>query len=313
MSRDLDSFISTFRRHRLRLALLFPLLVVGFGYFLAPKILQYRGQSTFFLATDVQASESLKFKSTEARSESKKTNRGYERSLGFIYSERMMNHLISAFDLYQHYGIDTTKPYYRERTIGILTSRTELYKINAELNQVSVYDRNNEIAAAMANAIVRYIDTMNKDYIRQAMKRDLELYRNYIAQASKESDIRLQKLDSALAVLLRTTNGARTGRVTDFEATTAAEEIRVSASAIRSLHESYTAALSVYTSAMGNYKGLMNGSVIQVRRATPDFSSRKWVLLFYSCGASFAAILSLLTLLYLFDNQRDFFVRMFGK
>ena len=313
MSRDLESFILTFRRHRVRLAILFPLLVVGFGYFLAPRILQYRSQSTFFLATDVQASESLKFKNAEARSEARKPNRGYERALGFIYSERMMNHLISAFDLYKHYGIDTTKPYYRERAIEILTSRTELYKINAELNQVSVYDRNNEIAAAMANAIVRFIDTMNKDFIRQAMKRDLELYRNYIAQASKESDIRLMKLDSALAVLLRTTSGARGDRVSDIEVTAVADEIRVSASAIRSLHESYTAALAVYTSAMGNYKEFMNGSVIQVRRATPEFSSRKWDLLMYSCGLSLAVIFTLLTLLYVFDNQGDIFVRLFGK
>ena len=76
---------------------------------------------------------------------------GQERLHQMVYSTDMTNYLIKRFDLYKHYNIDSTKLYHYPKMVKTLTGKINLNKINREFSSLSVTDRNNEMAAAIAS------------------------------------------------------------------------------------------------------------------------------------------------------------------
>jgi hypothetical protein len=278
-----------------------------------PKVLRYRGQCTFHILPDTDIPERFITHREEARLDLKKANRGYERVLQFMYSGQMMDHIIKTYNLYQHYGIDSTRPYAREEAITILNGRTEVYKINNEIMRVSVYDRNNEIAAAIANSMVIYLDLMNKQYVRNSLGKELAINKSILIQSEKITSEQQQKLESALRELESISAKAHPTPESKLAFENMEYVIRDAATTIKLVTDERISTLGLYQKALEQARpGKMN-TVVIIKKAVPEMESNKLNLAIYAAFGGLAGVVLVFGALYFFEAYKPQLTLMFGK
>jgi len=90
-----------------------------------------------------------------------------EQLLQILNSNKLRERVIKKFNLMQHYDIDTASPYknsilFKEYERNVSFRRTEYMAV-----QITVYDKDPQIAADMANRIAELLDSTKNDMQRQ--------------------------------------------------------------------------------------------------------------------------------------------------
>lgn len=306
-------FFSLFRKYRLLLLAGFLVFGVIAGYLLKPVVLRYKGLCTFHVLPDTELPQRFITHRDEARLDLKKSNKGYERVLQLMYSGQMMDYIINGYELYEHYGIDTLKPYYKEKAIAILTSRTEVIKINNEIMRVVVSDRNNEIAAAMANSMVTYLDRLNRKYSQAALNREIEVYKTILSQGEKITQQEQMRLEKALVELKSISARSHSTPESRMAFENMEFVIRDAASVIKTVTDERINAFTLYKQALEINKPSRMSTIVIIKRALPEMESNRYFLLLYAAFAGFAGAAVLFGIIYSFYFYRPVLNIMFGK
>ncbi len=90
-----------------------------------------------------------------------------EQLLQILHSNKIRDRVVTQFDLMRHYDIDTSSRYrmsalFKEYEDNITFRRTEFMAV-----QISVYDKDPQMAADIANTIAALLDSVKNDMLRQ--------------------------------------------------------------------------------------------------------------------------------------------------
>lgn len=108
------------------------------------------------------------------------------RLISIANSEPVMDFLIDSFKLAQHYRIDTTRKYWKTRVSKKLDKNYEALKTEHDAVQISIYDTDPKVAAAMVNAVVNKIDEINKAEVDGSKEKLYNLLKSQIAEQTRQ-------------------------------------------------------------------------------------------------------------------------------
>lgn len=274
-----------------------------------PQVLRYEGSSAFYLANESMVNPAA---FTQAGQDVLQVTVVQERVYQLAYSTEMMNFLIKQFDLYKHYNIDTTKLDYYARTVRIITNNIKFNKIATDLSSIVVYDRNNEIAATMANAIVWKLDELNKKYLITKIQANLSFYDSFINEASSISKSQNEKLllyiDAFKKMRIKENN---TGLVKE-PLTQIEFSLYQAASKIEEMTTRLILAKSLYSSALSSQKTNNLPSLVVIKKALPEVNSRKKYLVLFAGLAGLLACVVSIVLMYIYMAYKTQFAIIFG-
>ncbi len=299
------------RRYRILFLLIFVGTFIIGGYAMIPKVLRYEGSTTFYLANESMVNP--KAFTREGQEDVIQVTLVQERVYQLAYSTEMMNFLIRQFDLYKHYKIDTTSADYYAKTVRRITENITFNKITPDLSSIVVYDRNNEIAATMANAVVWKLDELNKKYLIDKIQANLNFYNSFLNEATTISKEQNEKLflymDAFGKMRHKEMNGG--GQVKQ-----PLSEIEFSlyeaASKIEEMTTQLILAKSLYTSALSSQKTKNLPSLVVIKKALPEVKSRKKYLILFAGLAGLLACVVAIVLMYIYMSYKTEFAIIFG-
>lgn len=123
------------------------------------------------------------------------TESATEQMLQLAQSYDIRNKIINAFNLYQHYEIDTTRlKSYKSRIYQMYDENINIKKTEYESMEITVFDRDPVIAAAIADSIIHYFNVK---------ARALQVEKSYEVMIIAEEQLRKKKIemDSMEAIL----------------------------------------------------------------------------------------------------------------
>lgn len=299
-------FLLMLRKFRLFYAVLFSLSSIFGGYFLVDYVLEYEGGSTFYLANESLVNPTVFGQS--GQEDILQVSLVQERVYQLAYSTEMMTFLIKRFDLYKHYGIDTTKDYHFEKAVIELTEKISFNKLTSDLSSILVRDRNNEIAAAMANAAVWKLDELNKKYLINKLQGNLNFYESFVKESEKVSREQNRLLAEYMEILSsgRTHKGPKTLSEVEFSLYEAVGKIRdVTTQLLKSR--------SMYNNALTSLQSKNLPSLVIVKKALPDLESKKPYLLLFSFLFGLVMLSIAIILMYAFFTYQNDLNIIFGK
>lgn len=108
-----------------------------------------------------------------------------DRLFSIVTSERMIRHLIDTFDLFQHYGQDSTTSKGRFKMEEMFRANYKAIKSKYGALILEVEDTDPQLAATIANHARIKAEEMVRQFIKNAQSRSLESYRHNIAEQTK--------------------------------------------------------------------------------------------------------------------------------
>ncbi|MEO8066731.1 MAG: hypothetical protein ABI599_03450 [Flavobacteriales bacterium] len=109
-------------------------------------------------------------------------------------STEMVDHLISTFALYAHYGIDTLAPLYHERASANLMEKIEVKVLDPNTISITVYDSDRTMAALLVNDLYRELRLMTERGSTAYLEGLSKLYRQVIDHSRAEAEKRMAEL-----------------------------------------------------------------------------------------------------------------------
>lgn len=111
-----------------------------------------------------------------------------DRFMEILRSNRIRDSLITEFDLIRHYGVDTSKPEWRQKVYkqyqqNVNLDRTEFMSIKA-----TVQDQDPQLAARMANALVEHGDQLKARLLKRNVRRLLSSIEKQYRTKQRETD-----------------------------------------------------------------------------------------------------------------------------
>ncbi len=164
------------------------------------RIFTYSSSASFYMSESsagTNVGQNQEFRMPEVLHSNEQYNRAYQ----LINSSKIHEHLIRKFNLLKHYGIDTTREFYFEEAIAVLSSRIQVKKSPFNMISVSVSDAHRYLAADIANEIVVYLDQMNKNLLINSMKQRLGVYETLVKNTQNDNSIRTALFNKQLADL----------------------------------------------------------------------------------------------------------------
>ncbi len=296
------------RRYRLLFLAIFVVAFFVGGYFLLPRVLKYKGSATFYLANESMVSPTLF--SQGGQRDMLQFTLVQERVYQLAYSTEMMLFLINSFNLYKHYNVDTTQINYFAKTIMKISQSISFNKIGSDLSTIIVYDRNNEIAATMANAIVWKLDQLNKKYLIDKLEANLNFYNSYVNEAalvSKQQNDKLFDYMEEMKEMRQRPDGVKKPlSEIEFSLYTAAAKIE-------DMTTQLVMAKSLYSSALSAQKSKNLPSLVVIKRALPETSSNKIYLVLFSMLAATLTCVVMILLMYFYFSYRTEILIVFGR
>jgi capsular polysaccharide biosynthesis protein len=98
------------------------------------------------------------------------------RILSISQSRPLQSYLVHKYNLAAHYKIDTTSRYWKTKVSKTLEKNYKAIKTEQNAVELSIYDTDPAIAAAMVNEALMLIDSMNKSTIYEANKQQVKLF-----------------------------------------------------------------------------------------------------------------------------------------
>lgn len=135
--------------------------------------------------------------------------------INWVYSTQLINHLISKFDLYNHYNINATSSDAYSRCFNKITQAINVYLTPYGAVRINTKDKDRFIAADIANEILIQIDKLNKEKIVENRKFAIREYEFLLKEFS--ADVNSQR-DSIKNILSSFSKLAKENKI-DFEKT----------------------------------------------------------------------------------------------
>ncbi len=98
-----------------------------------------------------------------------------DRMVQLLNSRDIKDHLIQKFNLIAYYGLDTNKKYWQTKLYKGLQNDIKSSRNNFLGVEITVSNKNPQLAADMANEIAYYYDTLKQDIITQRTKLAFEI------------------------------------------------------------------------------------------------------------------------------------------
>lgn len=119
-----------------------------------------------------------------------------EQLVQILQSSRIRDKIVHQFDLMKHYGIATTDNNKNYKLTNEYNGHFSFERTRYGSIKIDVLDEDPKLAAAMANKIVDFIDTVKNDMILERTIPAFEVNRRKKAQMERERDSVLNCLDS---------------------------------------------------------------------------------------------------------------------
>lgn len=119
------------------------------------------------------------------------------RILTIANSEPIMNYIIDSFKLVEHYKIDRNQKYWKTKVSKKFDKNYEAIKTEKDAIQISVFDTDPILAAAIVNAVVEKVDELNKFHVNETQR---NLY-NVLSIQTVEQQKKVNEYVNALATL----------------------------------------------------------------------------------------------------------------
>ena len=297
------------RRYRFLYVAVFIISFIAGVKYLLPRVLNYDGESTFYLANESLVNPAMF--SNKNQQDFLQVSVVQERVYQLAYSSEMMNYLIQKFNLYHHYGIDTTGINFYAKTVKRITKAIRLKKISPDVSSIIVTDRNNEVAANMANAIVSKLDLMNKKYLIDKIQANLNFYDSFVKEAANISKEQNQKLFEYMEVLNK--NRQKGGSQVIKPLSEIEFSLYGAATQIEQMTTQLILARNLYINALSAQKAKNLPSLVVIKRALPDISSKKTDLAIFSgLLAILGTTLAILATYVLISNSNELMI-VFGR
>ncbi|MBO4543531.1 MAG: hypothetical protein J5725_10175 [Bacteroidales bacterium] len=121
-----------------------------------------------------------------------------DRMVQILNSRYIKDHLIQKFDLIAYYDLDTTTKYWKTKLYKNMQGDIKCARNSYLGVEVSVANKNPQMAADMANEIANYYDTLKHQIITQRTHRAFE-----IVQAEMDSlEILIEKTSDSLSIVM---------------------------------------------------------------------------------------------------------------
>ncbi|HSI91687.1 MAG TPA: hypothetical protein VK927_11255, partial [Adhaeribacter sp.] len=115
------------------------------------------------------------------------TNEDIDRMITVGESHILADYIINKYDLYTHYGIDSTRDdANRQLVLEEFMSHYSIQQNPRDAIEVSYIDQDKDFAANVANDIVNYIDTLNQQLSFENRRKALALHKNNFDFIGKE-------------------------------------------------------------------------------------------------------------------------------
>jgi len=297
------------RRYRLVFLFIFIVTSAASGYIFIPWVLKYEGESTFYLANESMVNPALF--AQKGSQDLLQVNLVQERVYQLAYSTQMMTYMIKRFNLYDHYHIDSTKAYHFERAIRMLTKNIRFNKVTSDLSSIVVTDRNNEMASAMANAIVWKLDLLNKQYLSDKIQANLNFYDSFL----KES-LRITNEQNLLMREYMTTLGTERKKSPESSVLPLPEvefSLYQAAARIGDITSQLVMARNFYSQAMNTRNSKNLPSLVIIKRAMPDLISKKPDLVLFALLAGLVGTVSSILVAYFYFSYKTEMKILFGR
>lgn len=122
----------------------------------------------------------------------------FNRILQVVNSGGMYDHLLKKFNLYQHYGIDTTNEFCYEKVVQRIRANIEVKKTPYNSITITVKDRYRYTAYEMANEIARFADELNRKQLQVIQRKRVKVYEKTFAKVAALFELKKHSLDSVI-------------------------------------------------------------------------------------------------------------------
>ena len=146
----------------------------------------YKATTTFYAASPDFTNPDKMFGGSNTDFRYYGDNEDVERLLTIATSGELVNYMIKEFNLYDHYDMDSTgakAPFYiAEKFYGLYTVQKTKY----DAIEVSVEDKDPQLAAKMANEARKRIETINLGLAREGQRQQVDAVKSSILNEEKE-------------------------------------------------------------------------------------------------------------------------------
>jgi capsular polysaccharide biosynthesis protein len=111
-----------------------------------------------------------------------------EQMVQLLHSEDVRMNLVNAFDLYTHYGVDSTGDYPRFEIMKRIEENISVSKTEFESIEISVIDENPKTAAAMCDSILSFVDQKAISLVRVRANEVVSIIEKQMIDKKKEVD-----------------------------------------------------------------------------------------------------------------------------
>lgn len=150
----------------------------------------YKSTASFYASNPALTDRQTLFNtqgSSESMIEYFGSKKDIDRALSLAKSATLAAYIIHKFDLFRHYNVDTTKVrYYLTKVNEEFEDNYSPVKTDLGGVEITVYDRNPQMAADIANEIVRKIDDMNKAMIMENKRKIIRMFETNLETKHRE-------------------------------------------------------------------------------------------------------------------------------
>jgi capsule polysaccharide export protein KpsE/RkpR len=160
----------------------------------------YKATTTFYPASlDLSKPDHI-FGNSVKELEFYGSNQDLDRLLTICHSNDLKDRLISEFNLYQHYDIDSTRPLAHHKIRLKLEKLMDITKTKYDAIDLSIEDHDKELAAKMANRARDIVNTSSHQLIADKLNEVINTYASSIEQMQS----RMSLLNDSLTILRKT-------------------------------------------------------------------------------------------------------------
>ena len=276
-----------------------------------PAVLKYRASSTFYLANEGMINPELFSKKDDQNL--LQVSLVQERIYQLAYSNEMMDYLIKKFDLYRHYDIDTTHKGFYIRAIRKLSGNIGFKKIPPDLSVITVFDRNNEVAASIANAMVAKLDQMNKKYLADKIQANISFYESFVKESSTIGREQNDMFMKSLNALGRFRSSVKNDTELDQSLSQIEVSVYTAVSKIQDVTSDLILAKNLYNNVISAQRAKNLPSLVVIKSAYPEVKSKKIMLAGFSVLAATLGCILLFTGMYVYHSANHELKILFGR
>ena len=135
-------------------------------------------------------------------------NDGYT-IINWVYSTELVDHLISKFNLYDHYGIDTISKDAYAKCFNAVSNNVAVSITPYNAVKITVKDKDRILASRIANEILNQVDDLNEQMVIARKKQVVHEYDVLLDELSREVNSQRDSIKILAASLsrLKTTSG----------------------------------------------------------------------------------------------------------